>query len=76
MKLAKGTELVKFFLLTPEQAEKLQVDPELIALAKNQFDDIVELNCFVQDLTTQGNNHPQRPQPEYNKLSFPTPKTC
>ena len=75
--LPKGLEFAKLSLLTLEQAETLQqIDPELIALAENQKDDIVEINQLVQDFPFHGNSQPQLQQPEYNKLWFPTTESC
>ena len=75
--LPKGTEFAKFSFLTLEQAETLQqIDPELIALAENQSDDIVEINQLVQDFPFHGKSQPQRQQPEYSKLWFPTTESC
>ena len=77
--LTKRTELARFQIFTSEQADKLiQVDPELIALAKyrNSENFIPEFNQLIQDSDRKGRNQPPRPKPDYDSLWFPTPETC
>ena len=77
--IQQRTEVGKFSVLTPEQAEKLiQIDPQLIALArlKNSDATIAEINQVIEDETRRGKSQPSRPNPEYHKLWFPTPETC
>ena len=73
------TEVGRFSILSAEQADRLiQIDPQLIALAKsrNKDDYFTELNQLIQDFTQQKPGQTKRPPPEYSKLWFPTPETC
>ena len=64
-------------ILNTAQAEKLiNIDPQLIALAKmrNHENLEAEINQLVQTEIIGGSK--TRPKPEYDKLWFPTPETC
>ena len=56
----------------------IQIDPQLITLAKSRKKDdyFAELNQLIQDFTQHKPGQTRRPPPEYNKLWFPTPETC
>ena len=70
------TLIASFEILNQSQADRLiNIDPQLIALAKIRDPNDLEtgLNQLVLvDLS----NQKTRLSPEYNKLWFPTPKTC
>ena len=73
------TEVGRFSILSTEQADQLiQIDPQLITLAKsrNKDDYFAELNQLIQDFTRHKPGKTRRPPPEYSKLWFPTPETC
>ena len=76
--ICKDTEIAKFKLITPRQAQFLQpLDLRLILLAKmrNSENFEQELNQLLQVSTVNGESQPDRPLPKYNKLWFPTPET-
>ena len=73
------TEVGRFSILSTEQADQLiQIDPQLIKLAKsrNKDDYFAELNQLIQEFTQHKPGQARRPPPEYSKLWFPTPETC
>ena len=72
-----NTMVASFEILSQSQADQLiQIDPQLIALAKvqdpnnleNGINQLVQMNCSEKMSS--------RPPPEYGKLWFPTPETC
>ena len=72
-------EVGRFSILSTEQADQLiQIDPQLITLAKSRKKDdyFAELNQLIQDFTQHKPGQTRRPPLEYNKLWFPTPETC
>ena len=72
-----NTIIANFEILNTAQAEKLiNIDPQLIALAKMRNHDNLEaeINQLVQ--TEVIGSPKSRPKPEYDKLWFPTPETC
>ena len=72
------TEVGRFSILSTERADQLiQIDPQLITLAKsrNKDDYFAELNQLIQDFTQHKPGQTRRPPPEYRKLWFPTPET-
>ena len=74
----KGEEIAKFSFLTSDQAEKLlEVDPQLINVAKMSEKYLTEINQLIQvtDMPKR-KAQPAKPAPEYEKLWFPTPDTC
>ena len=76
--ICKDTEIAKFKLFTPRQAQFLQpLDLRLISLAKmrNSKNFEQELNQLLQVSTVNGESQPDRPPPEFNKLWSPTPET-
>ena len=65
------TEVGRFSILSTEQADHMiQVDPQLITLAKsrNKDDYFVELIQLIQDFTQHKPGQTRRPPPEYSKL--------
>ena len=74
----KGKEIAKFSFLTSDQAEKLlEVDPQLIKVAKMSENYLTEINQLIQVTDTPKRKaQPAKPTPEYEKLWFPTPETC
>ena len=72
-----NTMVASFEILSQFQADQLiQIDPQLIALAKmqdpnnleNGLNQLVQMNCSEKMSS--------RPPPEYGKLWFATPETC
>ena len=74
----KDEEIAKFSFLTSDQAEKLlEVDPQLINVAKMSENYLTEINQLIQVTDTpKRKSQPAKPAPEYEKLWFPTPETC
>ena len=74
----KGEEIAKFSFLTSDQAEKLlEVDPQLINVAKMIENYLTEINQLIQVTDTPKRKfQPAKPAPEYEKLWFPKPDTC
>ena len=72
-----NTIIANFEILNTAQAKKLiNIDPQLIALAKMRNHDNLEaeINQLVQ--TEVIGSPKSRRKPEYDKLWFPTPETC
>ena len=78
MTINKGEEIAKFSFLTSDQAENLlEVDPQLINVAKMSENYLTEINQLIQVTDTPKRKaQPAKPAPEYEKLWFPTPETC
>ena len=76
--IIKCEEIAKFSFLTSDQAEKLlEVDPQLINVAKMSENYLTEINQLIQVTDTPKRKaQPAKPAPEYEKLWFPTPETC
>ena len=76
--ISKGEEIAKFSFLTSDQAEKLlEVDPQLINVAKMSENYLTEINQLIQVTDTPKRKaQPAKPATEYEKLWFPTPETC
>ena len=77
--ISNRTDVGRFSILSTEQADQLiQIDPQLITLAKsrNQDDYFAELNQLIQDFNQHKPGQTRRPPTEYNKLWFPTRETC
>ena len=74
----KGEEIAKFSFLTSDKAEKLlEVDPQLINVAKMSENYFTEINQLIQVTDTPKRKaQPAKPAPEYGNLWFPTPETC
>ena len=73
------TEVGRFSILSTEQADQLiQIDPQLITLAKsrNKDDYFAELNQLIQDFTQHKPSQTRRLPSAYSKLWFLTPETC
>ena len=66
----KGEEIAKFSFLTSDQAEKLlEVDPQLINVAKMSENYLTEINQLIQVTDTPKRKaQPAKPAPEYEKL--------
>ena len=73
----KGEEIAKFLFLTSDQAEKLlDVDPQLINVAKMSENYLTEINQLIQITDTPKRKaQPAKSAPECEKLWFPTPET-
>ena len=78
--LNNQTEIAQFEFLNEAQADNLiEIDPQLISLAKMRNPDAFEgeLNQLNQDFHFMKIDTPTgRPPPDYLKLWFPTPETC
>ena len=73
-------QIAHFEILRESQADYLlEIDPQLLALAKmrNPDDFENELNQLIHDIHFQKfDTDNGRPPPDYSKLWFPTPETC
>ena len=76
--ITKNKQVAVLIFLFGQEEEKLtEIGPELLALDKMKDGEIFrEINQFIQVGKTRGGKQPKRPPPEYDKIWFPTQKTC
>ena len=74
----KNKQVAVLQFLSPQEEEKLiEIGPELLALDKMKNGEILnQINQLLRGGNNRGIKQPKRPLPEFDKIWFPTPKTC